>query len=95
MTKIVNHVREMADIGGLSDTSCVVPILNLVRRACQVPAEDLERALRAVNLDFMIVSAAGSVVHSFVSTHSCLPIRVYAFIRIHVYSFDSNQPKIR
>ena len=87
MTKIVNHVREMADIGGLSDTSCVVPILNLVRRACQVPAEDLERALRAVNLDFLIASAAGSVVHPFASTHSCL--------RIHVYSFDSNQPKIR
>ena len=95
MTKIVNHVREMADIGGLSDTSCVVPILNLVRRACQVPAEDLERALRAVNLDFLIASAAGS------SPPSCLRIRVYAFVSTHscllvrVYSFDSNHPKMR
>jgi hypothetical protein len=60
VTKVVDHVRELADIGGLSDTSYVVPILNFVRRGCEVPAADFERMLRAADLDFLIASAVSS-----------------------------------
>lgn len=58
LTKVVDHVRELAEIGGVSDNNkYALPILNLIRRGCDIPAADLERMLKAAKLDFLIASA--------------------------------------